>query len=159
MNGIDLESNQLQSFLAVFPDKAVQSEKDFERLLWQQLIELDSLSNDEWDAAVSSDPENPEFSFSIAGNAFYIVGMHPNSSRISRRSPFPTLVFNLHQQFENLRRRHVFKNIQQKIRQRDIALQGNENPMLRDFGTESEAKQYSGRKVEADWKCPFHRKT
>ena len=27
--------------------------------------------------------------------------------------------------------------------------------MLADFGTVSEARQYSGRTVSADWQCPF----
>ena len=26
----------------------------------------------------------------------------------------------------------------------------------KDFGNNSEAKQYSGRKVDKEWKCPFH---
>ncbi|MEP6902345.1 MAG: YqcI/YcgG family protein, partial [Actinomycetota bacterium] len=30
------------------------------------------------------------------------------------------------------------------------------NPNLSDFGTQSEARQYSGRAVEHEWKCPFH---
>ena len=38
---------------------------------------------------------------------------------------------------------------------RDIALAGDANPMLARHGTVSEARQYSGRAVEADWVCPF----
>ena len=41
-------------------------------------------------------------------------------------------------------------------RARDLALQGSINPNLADFGTAPETRQYSGRKVEAGWKCPFH---
>jgi FPC/CPF motif-containing protein YcgG len=50
------------------------------------------------------------------------------------------------------------------IRARDVALQGSMNPMLSDFGEQSEARPYSGRAVPQDWipdfpdpqkKCPF----
>jgi FPC/CPF motif-containing protein YcgG len=40
---------------------------------------------------------------------------------------------------------------------RDLRLQGSLNPNLSDFGKKSDARQYSGRAVEANWKCPFHR--
>ena len=30
------------------------------------------------------------------------------------------------------------------------------NPALKDFGTQSEARQYAGRAVPPDWRCPFH---
>ena len=43
------------------------------------------------------------------------------------------------------------------IRNRDEKLQGSINPMMRDFGQGSEARQYSGRAVNDEWKCPFHR--
>ncbi|MNR56963.1 YqcI/YcgG family protein [compost metagenome] len=48
--------------------------------------------------------------------------------------------------------------MQDAIRTRDIALQGSINPVLARFGEASEARQYSGRAVEADWQCPFHSK-
>jgi FPC/CPF motif-containing protein YcgG len=35
-------------------------------------------------------------------------------------------------------------------------LQGTVNPMLAEFGEQSEARQYSGRDVGEIWKCPFH---
>jgi FPC/CPF motif-containing protein YcgG len=50
----------------------------------------------------------------------------------------------------------VYHKVRNKIRERDIALQGNINPVLEDFGERSEARQYSGRQVESNWKCPFH---
>jgi FPC/CPF motif-containing protein YcgG len=45
--------------------------------------------------------------------------------------------------------------MQQIIRHRDIALQGSTNPMLTDFGEQSEARQYSGRAVDDDWVPPL----
>jgi FPC/CPF motif-containing protein YcgG len=50
----------------------------------------------------------------------------------------------------------TFEQVRDKIRARDEALQGEVNPVVKDHGEESEAKQYSGRKVEDNWKCPFH---
>ena len=50
----------------------------------------------------------------------------------------------------------VYDKVKKRIRSRDKELQGSINPVLRDFGTDSETKQYSGREVESNWKYPFH---
>ncbi len=152
----NFESKEFFSFIATFPNEKQFDEKKFELILWKQLQFLHEIDEMLWDEAVSSDPENDNFSFSLARKAFYIVGMHPNSSREARQSPYPALVFNMHNQFEKLREMGVYHKVRDKIRQRDKKLQGNMNPMLEDFGEESEAKQYSGRKVGEEWKCPFH---
>ena len=47
----------------------------------------------DWDPAVSSNPDDPHFSFSFAGHAFFIIGLHPGSTRLARQFPWPTLVF------------------------------------------------------------------
>lgn len=107
---------------------------------------------------MSDDPNNPNFSFSIKGKAFYIVGMHPQSSRLARQAPYCTVVFNLHWQFEKLREMGAYQAVKNKIRLRDKKLQGTINPVLRDFGSDSETRQYSGRNVGAEWECPFHHK-
>jgi FPC/CPF motif-containing protein YcgG len=41
------------------------------------------------------------------------------------------------------------------ITERDIAYSGSRNPMLKRHGEDSEARQYSGRMVGKEWKCPF----
>ncbi len=151
----DFESNDFQSFIAAFRGTPEYTEEEFETMLWEQLQLLHDLDDTTWDREVSSDPENPDFSFSLAGRAFFIVGMHPNSSRKARQSPVPSIAFNLHWQFEKLREMGTFETVRDKIRERDIELQGSINPMLKDYGQESEARQYSGRKVGEDWKCPF----
>jgi len=151
----DFESNEFYTFLAVFKDSKSFSETSFETALWKQLEFLHNIDDFAWDPNVSSNPEDKEFSFSIAGKAFYMVGMHPNSSRKARQSPYPAIAFNLHWQFEKLREMGAFNTVRDKIRERDIALQGNINPMLENFGENSEARQYSGRKVGEEWKCPF----
>ncbi|WP_017732959.1 guanitoxin biosynthesis heme-dependent pre-guanitoxin N-hydroxylase GntA [Nafulsella turpanensis] len=146
------------SFLAAFLSPIPDSEKEFEQLLWNQLQELHRQSSRyfEWDSSVSQHPDDPEFSFSFGGTAFYVVGMHPSSSRKARSFPYPLLVFNPHRQFEELKQNGTYSTMKAKIRERDQQLQGSLNPMLQDFGEGSEAKQYSGRNVAEGWKCPFH---
>ena len=151
----DFESNDFLTFLVGFKGKQDYTEEEFEQVLWQQLQYLHEEDNAAWDREVSPDPENKNFSFSLGGRAFYIVGMHPNSSRKARQAPYPAIAFNLHWQFEKLREMNTYHTVRNKIRERDIELQGNINPMLEDFGERSEARQYSGRKVGEDWKCPF----
>ncbi|MFD2835069.1 guanitoxin biosynthesis heme-dependent pre-guanitoxin N-hydroxylase GntA [Christiangramia antarctica] len=158
VNNYDFESNEFQTFLAVFPKSVKYSEKEFEALLWQQLQFLHKFDDTSWDREVSSDVKDSEFSFSLKGKAFYIVGMHPGASRIARQSPFTAIAFNLHWQFEKLREMGSYQTVRDRIRERDEKLQGHINPMLADFGNHSEAIQYSGRKVGEDWKCPFQHK-
>ena len=150
------ESNAFKTFLAIFPHLKINSEKEFETLLWQQLRQIHEIDEHPWDNSVSSDPTSKDFSFSIAGHAFYLVGMHPGSSRKARQAPCPGIAFNLHWQFDKLREMGTYDTIRDKIRQNDIQLQGSINPEVKDFGIMSEAKQYSGRKVEENWKCPFN---
>lgn len=158
LKSYDFSTNKFFSFIAVFEDASDYSEIEFERLLWKQLQQIHNLDNKDWDKTVSSDPKKKSFSFSVLGTAFYIVGMHPNSSRNARKSPHPTLVFNLHWQFEKLREMGVYKRVRDTIRKRDLQKNGSTNPMLVDFGNKSEAPQYSGRQVEASWECPFKHK-
>jgi uncharacterized protein len=147
------------TFAAVFRGRIPTGEREFERALWSQLQRLHALDRTlyEWDPSVSDDPSDPGFSFSLAGNAFFVVGMHPKATRLARRFAWPTLVFNAHEQFEDLRKSGSFEGLQRQIRARDVRLQGNINANLVDYGRHSEAAQYSGREVEGDWECPFHR--
>ncbi len=154
----DFTSNDFKTFIAVFPESPNYSEIAYEKLLWKQLSNLHEVDNNDWDPAVSRDAENEHFSFSLNGKAFYIVGMHPGASRKARRSPYTAIAFNLHWQFEKLREMGSYETVRNRIRQRDEELQGSINPMLRDFGADSEARQYSGREVEKAWQCPFHNK-
>jgi uncharacterized protein len=149
--------NQLATMIAVFRGPFDLDELEFEKLLWSQLQKLHDADTPRfvWDARVSSDPDAPEFSFSFAGQAYYVIGMHGNSSRQARRFPWPALVFNPHEQFEKLRSDGNWERMKRTVRARDYQLQGSINPMLSDFGEESEARQYSGRAVEENWKAPF----
>lgn len=151
----DFNSNDFETFIAVFEDEAPRDEQGFEAKLWGQLKLLHEVDDQPWDSSVSADPRDGHFSFSLAGRAFYVVGLHPNSSRKARQTPFTAIAFNLHWQFEKLREMGTYQRVRNTIRRRDAALQGNINPMLQDYGSFSEARQYSGREVGVDWKCPF----
>ena len=145
------------TFVAVFEGPKGLSEEDFEAGLWTQLSKLNSLDSKhfKWDKRASPDPTDSHFAFSFAGNAFFIVGLHPGSSRLARRFAWPTLVFNAHHQFQKLREEGRWERLQKVIRERELALQGSLNPNLTNFGEDSEAKQYAGRDVGEDWQCPF----
>ena len=144
------------TFVAIFDHPTDLSEERFEELLWQQLTALHRLDDQAWAPSAAHDPASPTFGFSFGGVAFFIVGLHAHSARLARRFAQPTLVFNAHSQFDLLRKQGRYQRMQQVIRARDQAKQGSTNPMLADFGTTSEARQYSGRAVPADWQCPFH---
>lgn len=145
------------SFIAVFEEPVCGDERWFERSLWVQLQRLDELSAHHYkrDSTVSADPGAPNFAFSFGGRAFFVVGMHAASSRRSRRFYLPALAFNAHSQFTDARTSGRFERIQGLVRERELELQGSINPELREFGTRSEAPQYSGRRTEKGWQCPF----
>jgi FPC/CPF motif-containing protein YcgG len=152
------DSNGLRSLAVVFAGPLDLDEERFEAAMWDRLQSL--ADTDEWrgqpyDRSVSPDPEDPHFSLSFGGAAFFVIGLHPGASRPARRMPRPTLVFNLHEQFERLREEGRYERMREKIIRRDVILAGSVNPMLARFGESSEARQYSGRAVGEEWRCPF----
>lgn len=158
MESADDDPLKVHSFVAVFKGPFITSELQFENLLWTQLYNLHILDVSRGFSAasdISSNPESPQFSLSLAGHPFFVIGLHPGASRLARTFRSPVLVFNSHRQFEALRADGRYSKMQKAIRKRDIALQGSINPNLADFGFNSEARQYSGRKADANWKCPF----
>jgi FPC/CPF motif-containing protein YcgG len=143
------------SFIAIFREPRISDERHFEALLWSQLRQLNEADEEPWSDKVSPDPDDEHFAFSVAGTAYFVVGLHPMASRDARRSATPTLVFNLHEQFEALRASGKFPRMRDLIRDRDESLQGTVNPMVADHGASSEARQYSGREVGPGWRAPF----
>lgn len=142
----------------LFEEEATLSEEAFEATLWARLQSL--TDKDEWlgqepDPRVGVTPDDPHFSLSFGGEGFFVVGLHPGASRPARRFERPALVFNLHDQFEQLRAQGRYEKLRESIIERDVALAGFANPMLARHGTVSEARQYSGRAVGEDWVCPF----
>jgi len=146
------------SLAVLFPGSAPLTEVAFERALWRRLRAIHAIdrASHAWDASVSDDPASADFSMSVGGRAFYVVGMHPGASRPARRFRCPALVFNLHSQFEALRGDGRYEKLRRAIIGRDIAFAGSANPMLDVYGSSSEARQYSGRRVDAGWVWPFH---
>jgi FPC/CPF motif-containing protein YcgG len=153
--GFPLSPDRFASYAASFREPANATPEEFEKLLWATLQGLHDVDEKPWDESVSADPDDAGFSFSFHGRSFFVIGMHAGSQRWTRRLGWPTLVFNAHAQFEYLREAGKFRSVQQAIRRRDSRLQGSPNPGLHEYGTESEASQYSGREVEPGWQCPF----
>lgn len=148
-----------RSFAVVFEGPDDLDEAGFEAALWhrvQSLSDKDVWRGQEYDTRVSADPDSPHFSLSFGGEAFFVVGLHPHASRPARRFARPCMVFNLHDQFEILRAQGKYEGMREKIMVRDEAVAGSRNPMLARHGEASEARQYSGRLVDGDWRCPFH---
>jgi FPC/CPF motif-containing protein YcgG len=154
-------AHSYMSAVVLFRAPEIQSERMFDKLLWQRLQSIADLDAEKfrYDKRVDPDPSSPNFSFSIKEEAFYIIGLHPKSSRHARAFPYPGLVFNPHDQFARLRKEGKFDGMRRTVRKRDMQYSGSVNPMLMDFGESSEAAQYSGRKYDTTWKCPFiHRR-
>lgn len=147
-----------RSLAIVFEGPGDLDEAAFEKAMWkriQSFADKDHWLGQPYDHRVSPDPGDPHFSLSFGGEAFFVIGLHPNASRPARRFPAPTLVFNLHDQFERLRDEGRYEKMRDKILERDKALSGAVNSMLARHGETSEARQYSGRVVGSDWQCPF----
>lgn len=164
--GLDLDAFKRQqkatdslylSFFAVFMDPAFESEKAFEDALWRELSHLSAKDapGTPWDSHFSDDPKEKNFCFSFGGDAFFIVGLHPKSSRLARQFPYPTLVFNLYEQFEELHRRGQYYPMIKTNRQRDLKFQGSVNPTVEEHSDVWEAIQFSGRANSPEWECPF----
>lgn len=148
----------LRSFAVVFEGPDDLDEIGFEKAMWERLQSIsdkDAWLGQDFDERVSADPQDPHFCVSFGGEAYFVVGLHPAASRPARRFGCPALVFNLHDQFERLRAEGRYERMREAIMQRDEALAGSTNPMLDRHGDASAARQFSGRAVGKDWRCPF----
>jgi FPC/CPF motif-containing protein YcgG len=150
-----------RSLAVIFEGPSDLDETAFEQAMWERIQSV--TDKDVWrglpaDQRVSSNPGDPHFSLSFGGEAFFVVGLHPRASRPARRFDHPVMVFNLHDQFATLRAEGRYEQLRQSILERDRQLAGSINPMLARHGETSEARQYSGRQIDGDWVCPFHRK-
>ena len=86
----------------LFEKGAPADEPEYEEGLWQRLQSLSD--KDQWlgqraDPRVAHDPDDPHFAMSFGGEAFFVVGLHPGSSRPARRFCVPAMVFNLRVDF------------------------------------------------------------
>jgi FPC/CPF motif-containing protein YcgG len=147
-----------RSLAVLFEQRAELSEEQFERALWtrlQSMSEIDVAMGHGPDPRVARDPDDPSFAISFGGEAYFVIGLHPRSSRRVRRFTTQALVFNLHDQFERLRAEGRYDKLRAAIADRDRVFSGSINTMLADHGSVSAARQYSGRPVGDDWHCPF----
>ena len=150
-----------RSVAIIFPETPTMGENSLEAALWkrlQALSDIDVAAGFPSDPKVSSRPEADDFAISFGGEGYFVVTLHPGASRASRNFQDTILVFNLHQQFEQLRDDNIFEKLSEKIVERDTLHCGSRNPMLGEHGKSSSARQYSGRAVDDDWQCPFSRK-
>jgi len=154
---INKDESQFYSAVVIFKNPADISEKEFDALLWQRLQSFSDidLENYSYDNRVSSNPSSENFSFSLMGEAFFVIGLNPGSSRFARSFKYPALVFNPHQQFEELRKNNQYEKLKNIVRKRDVNFSGSVNPTLANFGESSEVHQYSGMQHNAEWKCPL----
>lgn len=156
---LDTDGKYFKSFIAEFDTITNEkiSFKKFEDFFWNLLTSLrqTELKYASYDRSVSANPEDSNFGFSVDGSAYFLIMLHPNSPRMSRRSSKPAIVFNLHLQFEKLRSQGLFKKFVKIIRRRDLKLQGSQNPMTKNFGQSPEWLQFTGREVPVNSKCPF----
>jgi FPC/CPF motif-containing protein YcgG len=152
------ESDKLyHSAAIIFKGPENPTAAEFEEFFWQRLQAVSNLDARRYgyDSRVVSDPASPDFSFSLKEEAFFVIGLHPGSSRLARQFRYPTLVFNAHAQFEQIRAAHRYDSLRDTIRKRDVAYSGSINPMLQDYGEASEVYQYTGRVYDQTWECPF----
>jgi FPC/CPF motif-containing protein YcgG len=149
---------QFSSFMAAFEDEGL-DEGAFEAELWSLLARLRAADErfHPYASSVSPGTDSPDYAFSFAQEALFVVGMHPQASRLARRFAYPMIVFNPHDQFVTLRDTGGWEKFQATIRNRELALQGSLNPNLAEHGSISEARQYSGKSVDDTWQCPFNR--
>jgi uncharacterized protein len=151
------KEKQFSSAAIIFTNAPL-AEEEFELFFWQRLKALrnkDAIKF-QYDARVSNDPASPEYSFSLGEEAFFVLALHPASSRKSRRFKYPVLIFNPHAQFEDMKKSGTYEKVKSIVRKRDFILSGSLNPMLTDFGNASEALQYSGKIYDQELKCPVH---
>ena len=156
------DDTTVHSFVAVFSGPGGTDEAGFDALLWrflQQLHDADRARGHAWATDADPNPDHPRFSLSVTGHPFFVIGLHAGASRIARRFDVPVLVFNSHRQFSRLRADGRYAKMQAATRARDVELQGSINPNLADFGTAAETRQYSGRAVEPEWRCPLDIRT
>ncbi len=123
------------SAVVIFEPMHVANEQMFDNLLWQRLQALSRLDAQThgYDPRVDADPASPNFSFSLKEEAFFIIGLHPGSSRMARQFEYPALVFNPHQQFQQLKETQKYQSLKKVVRKRDVGVIGVYKPYARRF--------------------------
>jgi len=152
-----MATKPFHSAAVIFEQPVIHCESEFDHFFWQRLQSLSNLDAQKYayDTRVNPDPFSGNFSFSLKSEAFFIIGLHPCNSRISRQFSYPVIVFNPHAEFVKMRLTERYEKMKEVVRKKDVAFSGTINPMLDDFGTTSEVYQYSGKNYDANWQCPL----
>jgi len=153
LKGFEPSARSFTSFVATFEEPTTTSEIEFEQRVWAYLQSLHDTDAEQypWNDEYDADPASTNFAFSVGAHPFFVVGLHPGASRPSRRFDHPTLVFNSHIQFNEMGMN--FLKLKSKIRRRERAFHGSVNPSFVKY--RDEARHYSGRFSEPEWRCPF----
>jgi uncharacterized protein len=151
------DGNNFTTFVAVFPDQQLGDEDEFEARLFRELQALHDADEAPWPKGATRDPKNTSFHFAFGGRKFFVVGLHPNSSRPGRSFEYPAMVFNAMDQFAALQNAGTFDNLQKAIRARDRKMNGSINPNLEfHHAGMSPAHEYSGKAHHRDrWHAPL----
>ncbi|CAF1279394.1 unnamed protein product [Adineta ricciae] len=153
------ENNHIfTTYVACFRTPENLSEDIFEILLWKQLQQLheeDVRNGMKWSKNYSNDPSNTDFAFSIGERGFFLVGLHPQSSRNGRRFSKIAIAFNSQDQFTNLRRLNLLTEIKQVVRQNDLLYNGSINPNVIENENGPGPFEYSGKLIQPEWKPNF----
>ncbi len=157
VDGYRRSAQQFHSAAIIFQHPDSLDDHEFDTYFWKRLSLLNHIDKQLHvpDPRVKNDPRSPHFSFSIGSEAFFVIGLHPRSCRKARRFDYPTIVFNPHAEFEKLRDSGRYQSMKETVRKRDANFSGSVNPLLTDFGDESEVHQYSGVRHSPDWTCPL----
>jgi FPC/CPF motif-containing protein YcgG len=151
-------NHMFTTYVACFRTPKDINEEVFETLLWKQLhlLHTEDVENGmKWADNYSDNPIDPNFAFSIGGRAFFIVGLHPNSSRKARQFITPAITFNSSDQFTNLRRLKIMTDMRQVIRNADLHQNGSINPNLIPNDNNSSAFEFSGKLIQPSWTPDF----
>ena len=154
--------NIFTTFVAIFQGTEVNDEDEFHDLLWKHLQIMHNIDHEKkstWPSHIPQNVLDPHFSFVIAGRPFFLVGLHPNSSRKGRTYHEHAIVFNSKYQFDKLREYGIMQDIFAITRGRDLKFNGSINPNLIPLDDYSAALQYSGKELTTTSKLNFETNT
>ena len=101
------QGTKFVTFAASFREPNIESQMEGAEYFYTLLKNLHNIDRQHfaWDPNpnVSDDIANPDFSFSVGGNSFFMPFLYEYSGSKSRRSMIPMVVFNAHIIFDKLR--------------------------------------------------------
>jgi FPC/CPF motif-containing protein YcgG len=81
-----------RSLLAILEGPLSVTERSLEDRLWHTLQHLSDFDDGPWDDTVVSTLEAADHAFALAGDAWSVELLHPQSPEAARRAPWPVLV-------------------------------------------------------------------